>query len=89
MEIVKRMLCLLLLLSPALLSPARGMTEAGMRGVILSSGNPMAGIYRSTEDGAMVAMVPSGDGDELVVLAVEAATPAVRPGTEIDRKSVV
>ena len=47
------MLCLLLLLSPALLSPARGMTEDGMRGVIISSGNPMAGNYRTTEDGAM------------------------------------
>lgn len=61
--------------------PAKGASEAELREAIASSGNPVAGIYRATDGGATLAVVPDERGGELRLLVVEAETPAVRPGT--------
>ncbi len=65
--------------------PANGETEAEMRAAIASSGIPVAGIYRATEGEEAVAVIPSGNGGELLLKVVEARTPAVRPGTVMGR----
>ena len=62
---------------------AKGVGEDGLREAVASSGDPVAGIYRSTDCGAALAVMPDGRDGRLLLVALEGATPAVRPGTGI------
>ncbi len=77
------LLALSLTLAAALPSPGASVDE--LRAAVASSGDPVAGFYRTTDSGATLAVIPSGSEGSYAIVAIDAATPAVRPGTEIGR----
>lgn len=79
-----RLLLPLLLLAAATF-PAKGASVDELREAVAASGDPVAGFYRATDGGATLAVLPDAAGGEARLLVVEAATPAVRPGTEMGR----
>ncbi|MCM1070467.1 MAG: hypothetical protein NC210_01800 [[Clostridium] fimetarium] len=82
---MKRSLRLLSALLLVAAIPSRGATVAELRDAIASSGDPLAGIYRATDVGGSLAVIPSGAPGSYSIVVVDAATPALRPGTEIGR----